>query len=252
MDGAIKVVSFDLWDTVLIDDSDEPKRAALGRPTKAEERRGLVFDALGGHGPVSRAEVEVAYAVTDAAFRRVWYSQNVTWSVRDRLGVLLDGMGRTLPDEELRELVRRHEEMELEVMPDLVPGVADALAALHTRYRLAVVSDAIFSPGRVLRQILEHHRLLELFDVLVFSDEIGCAKPDPRVFEAVLDETGCQPRELVHLGDREEKDIAGPHTVGARAILVPIVRDRGGPDTEADAICRDYDELPAIVDALDG
>jgi len=252
MEGTIKVISFDLWDTVLIDDSDEPKRAALGRPTKADERRGLVFDALAGAGiPVSRAGVELAYAVTDAAFRSVWQEMNVTWSVRRRLCVLLDGLGRSLGDDELRDLVRHHEEMELEVMPDLVPGVADAIADLRGRYRLAVVSDAIFSPGRVLRRILEHYGLLEVFDVLVFSDEIGCAKPDPRTFRAVLEKTGCTSRQLVHVGDREQKDVAGAHGVGSRAILVPIVVDRGGPDTQADAICRDYGQLASIIDTMD-
>ena len=35
----IKAITFDLWDTVLIDNSDEPKRKAAGRPTKAIERR---------------------------------------------------------------------------------------------------------------------------------------------------------------------------------------------------------------------
>jgi putative hydrolase of the HAD superfamily len=141
--------------------------------------------------------------------------------------------------------------MELEVMPDLVPGIADALEALEGRYRLAVISDTIFSPGRVLRQILKHHRLYGAFEAFVFSDEIGCAKPDPRVFEAVLHETGCTPGELVHVGDREEKDVAGAHAVGARAILVPIVKDRGGPETKADAICLNYRELPAIIDGLE-
>ena len=38
----IKGITFDLWDTVFIDDSDEPKRKADGRPTKAVERRQLV------------------------------------------------------------------------------------------------------------------------------------------------------------------------------------------------------------------
>jgi hypothetical protein len=27
--------------------------------------------------------------------------------------------------------------------------------------------------------------------------------------------------------------------------------DRGGPDTTAEAVCRDYDELPAIIEGLD-
>jgi putative hydrolase of the HAD superfamily len=250
--NTIKTVSFDLWDTVLIDDSDEPKRTALGKRPKADARRLLVLSALDKHGTVSREEVGAAYDATDVSFRNAWYGQNVTWTVRERLLVLLESLGRSLPEEELSELVRLHEEMELEVTPDLVFGIGDALRALAGRYRLAVVSDTIFSPGRALRRILEHHGVRDLFDVFVFSDEIGCSKPDPRVFEAGLHETGCTPGELVHIGDREEKDIAGPHAVGARAILIPIVKDRGGPDTAADAICRDYGELPGIIERLDG
>ncbi len=42
MTRKIKAITFDLWDTVLIDDSDEPKRKAAGRATKAMERRRLV------------------------------------------------------------------------------------------------------------------------------------------------------------------------------------------------------------------
>jgi putative hydrolase of the HAD superfamily len=249
--GAIKVVSFDLWDTVLIDDSDEPKRAALGMRAKADERRQLVFEALRRHGSMSLSQVEDAYDATDAAFRAAWYEQNLTWTVGERLEVLLQKLELGLPEDDLLELVRLHEEMELEVMPELVPGIADALDALDGNCRLAVISDAIFSPGRVLRQILKHYRLYDRFEAFVFSDEIGCAKPDPRLFKAVLRETGCTPRELVHIGDREEKDIVGPHAVGARAILVSIVKDRGGPETTADAICRDYGELPAIIEGLE-
>jgi putative hydrolase of the HAD superfamily len=56
---------------------------------------------------------------------------------------------------------------------------------------------------------------------------------------------------MVHIGDREAKDVAGPHAIGGRAILIPIVKDRGGPHTRADAVCRDYSELPAIIERLE-
>ena len=41
-------ITFDLWDTVFHDDSDEPKRAAAGLPNKKVSRRDLVhcFDCL--------------------------------------------------------------------------------------------------------------------------------------------------------------------------------------------------------------
>ncbi len=251
MSKPIKTVSFDLWDTVFIDDSDEPKRAAAGLPPKGIQRRHLVQQFLERHDPTSRELIDRCYDTTDAAFREVWYGQNVTWPVRVRLGVLLQGLGRKLPEKEFAELVRLHEDMELEVKPDLLPGIGEALESIKGKYKLAVISDAIFSPGRALRELLRHYGLLHYFDYFVFSDEVGYSKPDPRAFHAVAKNTGCTLEEIVHLGDREAKDIAGPHAVGARGILVPIAKDRGGPNSKADAVCRDFRELAAILQKLE-
>ena len=251
MGRPIKTVSFDLWDTVFIDDSDEPTRAAAGLPPKAIQRRKLVQQVLERHSPISRELVDRCYDTADAAFREVWYGQNVTWPVRVRLGVLLQGLGRKLSEDELAELVRLHEDMELEIKPDLLPGIGEALESLKGKYKMAVISDAIFSPGRALRELLRHYGLLDYFDYFVFSDEAGYSKPDPRAFHAVAKNTGCALSEIVHLGDREAKDIDGPHAVGARGILVPIAKDRGGPNSKADAVCRDYRELAAILRKLE-
>ena len=249
--AAIRAVTFDLWDTVLIDDSDEPKRAAQGLESKPRARRNLVRQFLARHEPISAEQVDLAYNTVDAAFRQVWYGQNITWTVRQRLSVLLDGLGRHLPQHESDELIRLHEEMELEVRPDLAVGAAEVLQNLHGRYRLGVISDAIFSPGRALRQLLAHYDLLEFFDAFVFSDEIGCAKPEARVFEAAAGDLGVAPGEIVHIGDREQKDVDGPHAVGARSVLCTVVKDRGSENTKADAICRDFSDLPAILERLD-
>jgi putative hydrolase of the HAD superfamily len=239
-----------LWDTVFIDDSDELKRAAQGLPSKPVERRNLVHQFLEQHKPISREMVGLAYDTVDAAFRQVWYGQNVTWTVRERLSVLLKGLNRDLPADELDEVVRLHEEMELAVRPDLASHIAEALEQLEGKYRIGVISDAIFSPGRALRQLLADYGILKFFSAFIFSDEIGCAKPDPAVFEAAAKALDVGLCEIVHVGDRELKDIAGPHAVGARAILCTVVKDRGSQQTKADAICRDFMDLPTILEKL--
>jgi putative hydrolase of the HAD superfamily len=246
----IQAVTFDLWDTVLIDDTDEPKRAAQGLPPKPEQRRLLVQRFVEKHGAIALKDVCAAYDATDIEFREAWYGENVTWSVASRLERLFGKLDRRLPDAEFAELVRLHEEMELEVKPDLIPGVRDAIEVLAGTYRLGVISDTIFSPGRVLRQLLDHYGILEHFDHFVFSDEIGCSKPNARVFEEAAKGLGVQPDGLVHLGDREQKDIDGAHQIGALGVLVRVACDRGGPDTQADAICDDFSDLPGILDGL--
>jgi putative hydrolase of the HAD superfamily len=247
----IRVVSFDLWDTVFVDDSDEPKRREQGLPPKPVARRELVHSFLSRHAPIERALVDCAYNTADAAFRQVWHNEHVTWPVETRLRVLLAGLKRELPADELQELVRLHEDMELAVRPDLVPGIAGAIAELASRYKLVVASDAIFSPGRALRELLAGYGLLDKFTGFVFSDEIGCSKPSARMFNRVAEIGACKPEEIVHIGDREHNDILGPKAWGASAILFTAAIDRGGSDkTKADAICRDSQSLPAAIDAL--
>lgn len=246
----IKAITFDLWDTIIRDDSDEPKRKAAGRPEKKEERRELVHRYCSAHGQVSRELVNRVYDTADAAFNKVWKEHHVTWTVRERLEIVLRGLDRTLPDMELAELVRLHEEMELEFRPDVVPGAPEALKQLHDRYRLGVISDAIFTPGRALRMILSDTGLLGFFDEFFFSDEIGRSKPDPLAFRHAIEAFGIRPAELVHIGDREHNDIDGPHRAGARAILCTAAIDRGSAGTKAEAVFGDYRDLPDIIEKI--
>jgi putative hydrolase of the HAD superfamily len=247
----VEAVTFDLWDTIVYDDSDEPKRAAAGLPPKPVARRDLVFELLNKHEPIAREVTDLAFDVADAAFNKVWHDQHVTWTIGQRLRVLLTGLKRDLPEDDFAELVRRHEVMELEYRPDAVAGVHEAIRALHGKYKLGIVSDAIVSPGRCLRELLDGEGLLGCFDVCVFSDEVGRSKPAPRVFEAAADQLGCSIDGIVHVGDREHNDIGGPHAVGARGVLLTTAKDRGSDTSKADAICRDYADLLSVIEGLD-
>ena len=247
----IRAITFDLWDTIIRDDSDEPKRAAAGRPAKKVERRALVHQYLSRHEAIDRKHVDMVYDTADAAANKVWKEYHITWTVAERLDIVLRGLKRGLPDLARAELARLHEEMELEFRPDIVAGVHGALEKLRGAYRLGVISDAIFTPGRALRQLLSDAGLLYLFDVFVFSDEAGRSKPDPSVFNTAIQAFGIHPGELVHIGDREHNDIEGPHRVGARALLCTAVIDRGSEKTGAEAVFSDYERLPEIIAQLD-
>ena len=246
----IKAITFDLWDTVFIDDSDEPKRKAAGRLSKKKERRFLVFEYANKHKDISKELVDSIYDTVDAAFRKVWHEQFVTWKVKERLELIFIGLKVQLPKEEMNEIVKLHEEMELEFRPDFIDGVGDALEELHKSYKLGVISDAIFSPGRVLRELLKGKGLLDYFDHFVFSDEIGSSKPQPIVFESAFRYFGIQHGEMIHIGDREHNDILGPEKLGIHALLCTASLNRGSENTKADGIFSNYKELPSIIKSL--
>ncbi len=248
----IKAITFDLWDTVIHDDSDEPKRSAQGFPSKRDYRRQLAYQAFSGEGAIDPGEIETAYDTMEAAFHHVWHEQHVTWTVGERVSVLESGLGRRLTSKGFNTLVRELEEMEVTIAPDPVPGVADALAELSVRYRLGVVSDAIYTPGRCLRLWLEMHDLKRYFSGFAFSDEVGHSKPHRKMFASAAEQLGVRMEEILHLGDRDHNDVKGPHALGMKAVLFTATRDRDKSMTTADAICERYADLPAIVDRLAG
>jgi putative hydrolase of the HAD superfamily len=238
----IKAVTFDLWDTIVYDDTDEPKRAAKGLRSKKAERRHLVWEA----------RVDLAYDLADAAFNKVWHDQHITWTIAERLQVLLAGLKRALPEADFARIVEAHEVMEVEIYPDAIEDIGAALAELARRYKLCIVSDTIVTPGTGLRDLLAQHDLKRHFVGFAFSDEVGHSKPHRAMFESAAGQLGVGFEEMVHIGDRDHNDVKGPHALGMKAVLFTASRDQDKETTTADAICERHTDLPAIIDRLAG
>jgi len=248
----VKAITFDLWDTVIHDDSDEGKRKAQGLASKKEARRALALSVLERTAPLEKSILLAAYDAMEAEFNRVWHDEHVTWTVDERVSVLLEGLGRTLADDHRTELVRGLEEMEVTVPPNPIDGIGEAIAALAGSYKLGVVSDAIYSPGRCLREWLQMHDLLQHFDGFAFSDEVGHSKPHRDMFASVASQLGVEISDMVHIGDRDHNDIKGPHALGMKAVLFTATRDLDKDHTSADAICPRAADLPETIRRLAG
>jgi len=249
---AIKAITFDLWDTLIDDETDEPKRKAQGLRSKFDERRHLVWEALNAIEPIDMAQVDLAYNTADAAFRTVWHDQHITWEIADRIDVVLRGLGRGLPPDVFARIVKEHEEMEVRIPPDTIAGAREALEDLAGRYRLCIVSDTIVSPGRCLRDLLEIHDLKQYFSGFAFSDEVGHSKPHRSMFESAASQMGCEIPEMMHIGDRDHNDVKGPQALGMKAVLFIAKRANDRDTTSADAICASHAELPATIDRVAG
>jgi len=245
-------VTFDLWDTIIDDESDEPKRSAAGLRSKPDERHHLVLEALNRHAPIPAADLSIAYGVANAAFVKCWKEHSITWTVRERLQVLLNGLGRTLPDDELDGLAAAQGNMEVDTPPDPIDGAEAAIAELAARYKLCIVSDTIVTPGTGLRKLLDGHGIARHFSGFAFSDEVGHSKPHRSMFDAAAEQLGVGLDEMVHIGDRDHNDVKGPQALGMKAVLFTAKRDADKATTSADAICERHADLPGVIDRLAG
>lgn len=246
----IKAVTFDLWDTIVDDDSDEALRAERGLRSKKDERRFQIWQALSDVKPIDYERVSLAYDTAEAGFNVVWKECHINWTIEQRIRVVLAGLNRQVTEPVFNRLVAGHANMEVNIPPKPIDGIQRALQELSSRYKLCVVSDAIVTPGTGLREILQKHGLKQYFSGFAFSDEIGHAKPHPAMFQSASEQLGVKLTEIVHVGDRDHNDVKGPHAVGAKAILFTAARPDDRAITDADAICDTHHDLPAIVDRL--
>lgn len=250
MSEPIKAVSFDLWDTLVDDDSDEAKRQARGLRSKPDERRHLLFQALNRHEPISEEQVNAAFDVADAAFNKVWKGHSITWKVADRLARALVELKRSLPDEDLAKLADDLGRMEVDIPPDPIEGVIEGLETLSERYKLCIISDAIVTPGQGLRKMMDSHGMKTFFEGFAFSDEVGHSKPHADMFLSGARQVGVDVKEMVHVGDRDYNDIKGPQALGMKAVLFTATRDADKDTTTADAICENFADLPGVIEGL--
>jgi len=95
-----------------------------------------------------------------------------------------------------------------------------------------------------LRNILNEHLLDSIFDYIFISAEVGYRKPDPRIFEASLSESGHSPQEVLYIGDQYETDIAPSVQLGMKSLLI----SRKGTDHKD---IKTIKSLEQIFDELD-
>jgi HAD superfamily hydrolase (TIGR01509 family) len=245
----ITAISFDLWDTIVVDDSDEAVRAALGLRSKHDERRHLIHLALPDR---ALAEVVAAVDAVDLEFRHAWKVEHTNWTVEHRLRLVFERLGKAVEPEAFAAAVEGWETMEVVLPPRLIEGAAAAIEELAQRYKLAICSDAIVTPGSGLRRLLENHGLKEFFSSFAYSDEVGRSKPHRSMFDTAAEGLGVPVEQMVHIGDRHSNDIDGPHALGMKAVLFTASRAVDEAGNSADAVCSSYADLPAIIDRLAG
>jgi putative hydrolase of the HAD superfamily len=133
----------------------------------------------------------------------------------------------------------------LKAFPDVKPFLK---ALTKARMRTAVVTH-----GWTTKQAEKLVRLglVPLFgprDVYI-SDQVGIAKPNPKLYQLVLRELGLLPSETMYVGDNLAHDIAPPRSIGMHTAWI---NRAAKPDQDVEAaapefIVKDFRELAAIL-----
>lgn len=216
-----ELISFDLWLTLIRSHSRfKPLRNRLLRDWMAPDMDMEAFEQI-----VRREDREAdrrAQATGDDA------------GFTARVIALAGAIGVEAPaDADLNHLYQQQSALFRRYPPQLID--AETLFLLQTLKargcKLALVSNTGYVQGDVMRQTLADMGLAACFDWMIFSNEIGYAKPDPRIFQALISTSNVPAARIMHIGDDLVSDVQGARSMGMSAFHITTeLRLRDIPD----------------------
>jgi putative hydrolase of the HAD superfamily len=213
--SSIKAVTFDLWETLLFEKDEANLRRTAARC------RNLVqaLDKLGVG--VSLKQMASAMDETASTLKKVWETnEDVTHLDQIRL-ILKHALKSSVAinDEWMGELSSAYVSPIFKVRPYLNPDVPEVLRRFKDQNKLVgLICNTGLTPGTAIRRFLEEEGVARYFDLMVFSDEVGIRKPDPRIFRSVAHKFKVSPHNIVHIGDNLRVDVWGAKNAGFKAI----------------------------------
>ena len=246
--GALDAVTFDYWQTLVLDTPEGLQKAR-------EIREDGIREVLAARGiSLSLEAIHRAYDESGQRIMRIW-AKDVDISPGEQILIFLECLGPDrslcLEEELLEDVEKAYATPLLQAPPVLCPGAKEILQRVkESGCRVGIISNTGRTPGYILKTVLEQLEILSFFDVLTFSDELRVRKPDCRIFLHHLDAMKVRPSRALHVGDDLRCDVSGAKGVGMKAIHL----DRGEEkraDVQPDGIIEDLSQLEAILERLE-
>lgn len=215
---AIEAITFDLWQTLIMDERELGRARTLRRLEGAQE-------ALHGAGyDFSIEHLRDAYRRCFRACREVHAQEkDVTFDeqVNIFIGNIDEGLHSRLDGSVVERISYWYAEAFFDFPPPVVPDAYEVLVEVQRMgYRLGMISNTGMTPGRLFRRYLAQLHILDFFQALTFSDEVRLCKPSPEMFHMTLKALGTSPEKALHVGDHIQNDIFGGNRAGMQTVLL--------------------------------
>ena len=139
-----------------------------------------------------------------------------------------------------------HEAMEVFLIArnqvDFFDGALEAIESIARDYQLGALTNG---NADIRRLGLSRH-----FSFAFSAEQVGAPKPAPDLFHHALRHTGCEPREMLYVGDDPVKDVDAANRVGLHTIWVRRAARPDVGETQPDTTIEDIRELPEAIRCL--
>ncbi|MDA1128873.1 MAG: HAD family hydrolase [Chloroflexi bacterium] len=249
----ITTVTFDLWQTLLVDGLDLGQARALARLEGAQS-------SLANFGEDYDLEhIRAAYQSCFQQCREV-RDGGLDVDFREQVSIFVDNISPCLSvrldRETMDEIAHSYADSFLVHPP---PAHTDALTVLQgvkdMDLRMGLISNTGMTPGFTFRSYMEERGLLSYFHTLTFSDEVKLSKPSSEIFMMTLRSLGATPEQTIHVGDHVLNDVVAAKRCGLKTVWITGFYERedpNDPESEPDATVSGLGEVVAAIAKLTG
>ena len=122
-------------------------------------------------------------------------------------------LGINIPDQFLQELEHNlNEELRSITLYEDTLSTLEELKKLGIK--LGLCSNLAMPYGKIVSS------LLPPLDAYAWSYEVAAIKPEPKIYQSLIDQVDCQASEVLFIGDTALADFTGPTTFGMSARLI--------------------------------
>jgi putative hydrolase of the HAD superfamily len=150
---------------------------------------------------------------------------------------ILETIGRSndILAEHLNKVYLEHRYEDISLFNDVLP----TFNKLQKKYTLGLLSNGNSYPDRC--------GLEGMFQFVVFSQDYGVEKPDPKLFNIAVEKSGYAKSQLLHVGDSLETDVIGAMKIGIKYVWLNRKHMKNDLGLEINYEITSLSELPEIL-----
>lgn len=150
------------------------------------------------------------------AYLETRQKDNSEWHLDKIIGLMLSDLGINVPVSEVSEIykLKDHDSKPF-------PNSKQILVDLSKTHKLGIISNL---PHNSLIYELRKEEMLNLFDPIVISYQVGFRKPHPAIYQEAMRRANAKPERCIFVS-HDEPEVKGAEAVGIRGILVKSLEE---------------------------
>ncbi len=169
---------------------------------------------------------------------------------KEIINKIVDIMPYQLSESEKQKILERREERMKRALLTVDNNIVDTLWKIHEKgIKIGLISNADIIDSKHWEESI----LSEIFDISIFSCDVGILKPDTGIYYLAMNRLGVTPEESIFVGDGGSNELCGAKNAGMKTVFTEFLDRKLKNQKEIIEKYADYhiDEFDNLLNYLD-